>query len=86
MILFENALSIGVSDLAKSPNPIKPNVLFFIKKLFSLELPIVTLSLLLMPYTSRLLTIIPFSSSFFLVHIHVSWTKNLSFQKISLEL
>ena len=36
------------------------------KKLFSLEFPIVTLNLFFIPYTSRLLTIIPFSSSFFL--------------------
>jgi len=32
MILLENAFSMGVSDFAKSPKPIKPNVLFFIKK------------------------------------------------------
>ena len=38
----------------------------FRKKLFSLEFPIVTLNLFFIPYTSRLLTIIPFSSSFFL--------------------
>ena len=50
-----------------------------------MEFPIVTLNLFFIPYTSRLLTIIPFSSSFFLNFLaeilHLSKLKFIDYNK-----